>query len=227
MSKNTISASATGLPSRRLFLAAGSAATVFGAISAAAHGTEASDLLSLIAKHRAAREAFCEAIDLQEATQDRYDEAYPDPVLTPAGPGRSYELTYGYDFCKKGIADDFEEQRKKLSGLVRLDPTAAEQALAAIDAKEVERIATLDVNFAADEARKEAFGLSAANRRWQETNDAERELTIILLAYQCRDIEEARIKVEYVMSSPLKDEIHDEDLLMPLLQSFVRPTLTV
>jgi hypothetical protein len=36
MSKNTISASATGLPSRRLFVAAGSAATVFGAINAAA-----------------------------------------------------------------------------------------------------------------------------------------------------------------------------------------------
>jgi hypothetical protein len=221
VSKTTTSASATGLPSRRLFLAAGAAATVFGAITAAAASTEASDLLSLIAKHRVAREAFCEAVELQEATEDRYDEAYPKPVLTPAGPGRSYELTYGYEFCRKGIADDFEEQRKKLSGLARLDPAAAEQALAAIDAKEVERLATLDVNFAAREARKEAFGLSAANLLWQETNDAEEELAIALLAYQCRDIDEARIKVEYILSSLLKDEIHDEDLLMPLLRSFV------
>jgi hypothetical protein len=77
------------------------------------------------------------------------------------------------------------------------------------------------VNFATVEARKEAFGLSAANRLWQETNDAERELAIALLAYQCRDIEEARIKVEYILSSPLKDEIHDSDLFMPLLRSFV------
>jgi hypothetical protein len=221
MSKNTISANTTGLPSRRLFLTAGSAATVFGAINAAAAGAEASDLLRLIAKHRAAREAFCNAVDVQNDAEERYEATYPDPPLTPAGPGRSYELTYGYDFCRKGIADDFEEQRKKLSGLARLDPAAAEQALAAIDAKEAERIATLDVNFAAVEARKEAFGLSAADRLWQETNDAEKELAIALMAYQCRDIEEARIKVEYILSSPLKDEIHDEDLLMPLLRSFV------
>jgi hypothetical protein len=221
MSKNTISASATGLPSRRLVLAAGSAAVVLGSISVAAHTAENSELSELIARHRAAREAFCEAVDLQEATRDRYKKAYPKLVLTPAGPGRSYELTYGYDFCKNGIADDFEELRKKLSGLARLDPAASEQALAAIDAKEVERLATLDENFAADEARKEAFGLSAANRLWQETNDAERELAIALLAYQCRDIEEARIKVEYILSSPLKDEIHDSDLFMPLLRSFV------
>lgn len=221
MSENTISASATGLPSRRLFLAAGSAATVFSAITVAAAAAEASDLLSLIAKHRVAREAFCEAVDIQNDTEERYVKAYPERVLTPAGPGRSYELTYGYDFCRKGIADDFEELRKKLSGLARLDPAAGEQALATIDAKEAERIATLDVNFAAVEARKEAFGLGAANRLWQETNDAEREIAIALLAYKCRDIEEARIKVEYILSSPLKDEIHDEDLLMPLLRSFI------
>ena len=36
MSKNTISASATGLPTRRLFLAAGPAAAVLGALSTAA-----------------------------------------------------------------------------------------------------------------------------------------------------------------------------------------------
>ncbi|WP_296713141.1 hypothetical protein [Rhodoblastus sp.] len=41
MSKTTISASATGLPSRRLFLAAGSAAAVLGALSTAARAEQA------------------------------------------------------------------------------------------------------------------------------------------------------------------------------------------
>lgn len=137
MSKTTISAVATGLPTRRLFLAAGSAATVFGAITAAARGAEASDLRSLIAKHRVARETFCEAVDIEE------------------------------------------------------------------------------------EADQTGVGIDAAQALWQETNDAEKAAAIAVLSYPCQAIEEARIKAEYVLSSPLKDEIDDPELLMALLHSFV------
>ncbi len=130
-------------------------------------------------------------------------------------------MNYGYDFCKDGIARDFENQRKMLKGLAHLDPAAGGLALAAIDAKEVESLATLDENIAADEPRKKSCGLSAANRMYEETNEAERETALALLAYPCRTIEEARRKVEYILSTPLKDEIHEDELLEALLRSFV------
>ena len=59
MSKNTISASATGLPSRRLFLAAGPAAAVMGTISTAANAEQPdARLIAVAAAGIAAEEEY-------------------------------------------------------------------------------------------------------------------------------------------------------------------------
>lgn len=71
MSKNTISASATGLPSRRLFLSAGPAAAVFMSLRKAA--AEESPLETLIAQHKAADEAFVEMAE----QEDRFPKGDP------------------------------------------------------------------------------------------------------------------------------------------------------
>jgi hypothetical protein len=155
---NASPANAATLPDRRLFLSTGAAAMVASAVKSPAHAAEASELTVLIERNRAARAAFCDAIDVQNEAEERYDAAYPGPFLTPAGPGYNYDLCHGYDFCEDGIKADFADQRKRLKGLAHLDPAAGDLALAAIDAKEAERLATLDENFAALEARKEAFG---------------------------------------------------------------------
>jgi hypothetical protein len=62
MSKNTISASATGLPSRRLFLAAGPAAAVLGALSTAARAEQADAKLIEAARAGIAAEEEYEAL---------------------------------------------------------------------------------------------------------------------------------------------------------------------
>ena len=220
MPDETTSAVAAGLPDRRLFLATGAAAVVASAVRSPAHAAERSALLGLIERHRAAREAFRVAADVQEEVEGRYEAAY-QPVLTPGEPGCSYELRYGYDFCKDGIARGFEEQRKKMTGLARLDPAAAQLALAAIDAKEAERIATLDENFAAFEAQREAFGLAGADRQYQEASTAENASALALLAYPCRTIEEVRAKVAYLLASPLKDELQDAARFETFLKALV------
>jgi hypothetical protein len=207
-------------PSRRAVIAGGTAAAVLGMIAAPVHAGEKSGLTNLIAHHKTVRQALCVAIDAQEEIEARYKAVYPKTIFTPSA-HCFYELHSGYDFCKDGIVEDFEEQRKMLKSLARLDPAAGEVALAAIDAKEAERIATLDENFAALDAREEEFGLGAANRLYEETRDAEREAILALLAYRCRNIEEARIKTEYVYSPALRAEIHEDEYLETFLRSFI------
>jgi hypothetical protein len=77
MSNKTTSASATGLPTRRLFLAAGSAAAVFAGLGAAV-AVESPDA-ALIAKGNAAYAAFFESLALPDThdadaqSDDLYD----------------------------------------------------------------------------------------------------------------------------------------------------------
>jgi hypothetical protein len=113
-------------PSRRNILAA----------AAAAHGAGNSELINLIARHRAARQVFCDAVDVEQ------------------------------------------------------------------------------------EAERTGEGVEAANALWQETNDAEVAAALAMLAYPCQTIDEARVKAEYILASPLKSEISDWGLLEPFLRSF-------
>jgi hypothetical protein len=85
-------------------------------------------------------------------------------------------------------------QRDRLKPLSRVAPDLAEQVRAVMDANEAENMALLDRMFA--EARQEAFGLAAAERDYEATNDAEEEAAIAVCAYRCRTPEEAQIKAE-------------------------------
>ena len=134
---NAFPASATALPDRRLFLATGAAAMVASAVKSPAHAAEGSPLMALIEANRAARQAFCDAIDIEQ------------------------------------------------------------------------------------EAERTGDGVEEADILWQDTNDAEKASAIALLAHPCRTIEEARAKASYILSSPLRAEIHDWSLLEPFLRSFV------
>jgi hypothetical protein len=70
MSDITTSASAIGLPDRRLFLATtGAAAMAASALKSPARAAEASQLADLIERHKAARKAFCDAVDAQEEAE--------------------------------------------------------------------------------------------------------------------------------------------------------------
>jgi hypothetical protein len=116
---------------------------------------------------------------------------------------------------------DYESQRQRLDTLAHIAPDIAENARAAIDAKEAENMALIDKAFEEEEARKEAFGLAEVQRRWEATNDAETEAATALCSYQCKTIEEARIRAEYILQTPLIRDEGEGEYLTALLRSFI------
>jgi hypothetical protein len=64
------------------------------------------------------------------------------------------------------------------------------------------------------------FGLAGAKRDLKATSEAEEEATIAVCAYQCRALEEARLKAAYLAEAPgLSDGLQPEHI-EALLQSF-------
>jgi hypothetical protein len=82
-------------------------------------------------------------------------------------------------------------------------------------------MALIDKAFEDEEARKEAFGLAEVQRRWEATNDAEHEAATALCSYQCKTIEEARIRAEYILQTPLILDEGEGEYLQALLRSFI------
>ncbi|MGA9826699.1 MAG: hypothetical protein WBQ53_17975 [Methylocystis sp.] len=82
-------------------------------------------------------------------------------------------------------------------------------------------MALIDKAFEDEEDRKEAFGLAEVERRWKVTNDAETETAMALCSYQCKTIEEARIRVEYILQTPLIRDDGEGEYLEALLRSFI------
>jgi hypothetical protein len=142
-------------------------------------------------------------------------------VQSLLGAGGGCGMQHGLERSKEIIAKSYQHQRDVLTPLSRIAPELAEQARAALDAKEIENMELVDRLFADEEARKETFGFAAAERAWTATNNAEDEALTALCAYPCETIAEARIRAEYLvsMSGELQDYHFDT-----LLQSFLPQT---
>ena len=188
----------TTSPSRRA-LVAGIAAAPAMALPAVAASM---DLARLIENHRAAHAAFVDAINHQQAVESAYEDAYPEPIIVPSLLGGGYSMSNGYEECKKHIAAGYENQRYGLNPLSRVSPDLAEQVRALMHAKEAENMVLVERVFAEEEARREAFGLVAANRKYAATDDAENDAAVAICAYPCRTIEEARLKADYLRTAP-------------------------
>ena len=134
---------------------------------------ESSELRELIKAHRAAHRAFCRAIDRLDVMTEAYKKS--EATVPCFMVGEAYEIKLGRAFCEKNLAAAYTRERDRLKALGRIAPDLAEQARAAIDAKEAENRVLLDSMLAEEEARKEAFGLSQAERDWESTEQAEHE----------------------------------------------------
>jgi hypothetical protein len=66
--KNAVSANASALPDRRLFLSFGAAAAVTNAVKNPAHAAEGSPMAAMIDRYRAARQAFYEMCEIEDNT---------------------------------------------------------------------------------------------------------------------------------------------------------------
>ena len=206
--------------SRRALAAGLALASVVGLPALA----DASKLDRIIQAHRLAKAAFDTAVDDLEKIEDAYDDAYRDgehlaPNLMIGGGYDVHRLDR--DECRKMANRDYESQRQRLDTLAHIAPDIAEKARAAIDAKEAENMALIDKAFEEDEARKEAFGLAEVQRRWEMTNDAETEAATALCSYHCKTVEEARIRAEYILQTPLIRDAGEGEYLTALLQSFI------
>lgn len=192
------------------------AVTAIPAVGLCVGAESASELPGLIKAHRAAYRAFCNAIRRREKLEEAYKAT---DVVVPCLLGDAFSLSYGRQFCEEHLVAEYRRQRASLERLSRIAPDLAEQARAALDAKEAENMAILDSMVDEEEARRESFGLAEAEREWDRTEDAEHEAAIAVCAYRCRALEEARIKAEYLATVPSLRDLMNEHV-NALLQSF-------
>jgi hypothetical protein len=138
-------------PSRRAMIGA-LAALPIASMPAVAGVAGASPLHGLIDAHRVAYDAFIHAMDQEEQMEEAYKEAFPEMPTVPSLIGGSRDMRHGVDDCKEFITIIYERQRERLFPLSRIAPEIAEQARAALDAKEAENMELVDRLFADEEA---------------------------------------------------------------------------
>jgi hypothetical protein len=178
---------------------------------------QSGELAALIAAHRAAGERFGNACQAEDEISDDYRKAHGE-ATAPCLLGDAVSLRLDREECIDFIAERFDAQRKHLERLARVAPEIAAQAAAALDAKEAENIALLDRAIEEEEARREAFGWSAAKREWRVACDADDGALVAVCAYVCRSPEEGRLKAEYLLRH-LNDMAFEREEMEALLQS--------
>ena len=98
---------------------------------------------------------------------------------------------------------------------------AGDVTRAALDAKEAENLVLVDRLFEEEEQRQAAFGLTAAAENLDATCHAEEAAADAIYAYPCRDMEEVRIKAEYLLAGPTLAAEMERKHIEALLQSFI------
>jgi hypothetical protein len=201
----------------RRALAAGLALAPVAGLAGAATPAK---IYEMIDAHRSANRAFERAIDDLQRFTDAYEEANGDGFQVPCLLGGGMGSSNGYEECKRHFKSAYETNRRNMRCLSNIAPELAEKALAAFDFKEIENMALIDELFAEEAARREKFGLAEAERRWEETSEADSVAALALCSYQCQTLEEARIRAEYIMQASI---IHEDEgeYFSALLRSFM------
>lgn len=208
---------------RRLFLTSGSALAVFaGGLAASA---EPGDLPALIAAYLKAQEASVAAGEELERLQGAWKaQASKELRLAPCwADGRSYDLRiFAYEDIRATISQAYARRRQSLEVFRQIGPAEVDQFCRFLDADEAKNLARLDEIRAEEEARKEAFGLTGAERRCDEAFEAEEAAALALCSYRPRTLEEARVKAEAILASPIADDFEKE--AKAILRSFLPET---
>jgi hypothetical protein len=184
--------------SRRAVLpiAAGALASVAVIPAVAA---QPSELAALIEAHRAAYDAFNEFCGREDEVRDAYKAAYSgQDIMVPCLLGGGYDLRLGEESIREQITRRYERQRENLKELARVDSRAADKLLAKLEGKEVENLALVPMALEKEEARQEAFGLTAVLREYDTLNEAEEAALIAVCACVPRSPEEGRSKAAYL-----------------------------
>ncbi len=181
-----------------------------------------SDLQTLIDAHRAANKNFEAHLDQLANAEDAHEfihrnELYLAPNLLNGG---GYEIgKFDCDECREMVSRDYDAQCHRLSTLARVAPDIAEQSRAALDAAKAKNMALIDKAFKEEEARKEASGLAQVQRDCDRANDAEDAAAMALCSYLCKTNEEARIRAQYILETPI---IRDRFMQGEYVRAFLR-----
>jgi hypothetical protein len=197
---------------RRLFLAAGSAGAVFGALGAAA-SAEPGDLPALISAYGKANQAYIPAFEEWERLKKAWKAATSKELrLAPCwADGRSYDLRiFHYEDIRATISEAYARKRQSLEVFRQIGPVEVDQFCRFLDADEAKNLANLDELHAEEERRKESFGLTGAVRRLDDASAALEEAALALCSYRPKTLEEARIKAEAILASAIADDFSDE-----------------
>jgi hypothetical protein len=181
---------------RRAALGALVSVPALAVLPAAAGPPSTPQLSALIEAHRAARAAFCEAIDALEAAE-------PDNETRIPGFGdKFYRAGDRYDDIVAHIDHDHAKEIGKTATISALSPALGEQARAVLEARKAFCLARLDEAFA---------GYAIAEAAYNSASAAEDDAVTAICAHRCATLEEVAIKCRYLLrDSPIKDEIQTE-----------------
>lgn len=162
------------------------------------------ELEGLIAAKHAAYARFIAAIDLvtdlESAHLSKSAELF---VPLSIGGGQSRTLRYGdLDDVEADLREEikrrYAEQRPKLAALAKVAPDLGDQATAVLRKAEQTDLRTLKRLIKEERARRSAVGLEQAIKERDEASDAERYALNAVCAYRCANMEEHRVKAEFL-----------------------------
>lgn len=204
----------------RRAMMAGAAATVPVGMASGA-SAQSSDLLLLIEEHKAAWDALGDAIDQKEEREEAFRAAYRTTgyMVAPSIDG-PMECFCDQEVGREYLRNVYDKERARLAWLDRIENGLADRAIAALDRKQAEDFRKFEERAAEVDARKEEFGLAAAERNLDAAHEAERNAACAVLAHPCATMEEGRIKAEYIRTaSSFTDSAFDDRQIEALLQS--------
>jgi len=162
------------------------------------------ELEGLIAAKHAAYARFITAIDLATDLEGAYLPKNAELfVPLSIGGGQSRTLRYGdLDDVEADLREEirrrYAEQRPKLAALAKVAPDLGYQATAALRKAEQTDLRTLKRLIKEERARRSAVGLEQAIKERDDASDAERYALNAVCAYRCVNMEEHRVKAEFL-----------------------------
>ena len=185
--------------SRRSILAGAPAAAIAAATRVDASPAQ-SGMSDAIEAHRTAwarYDATCAALDKAE---DDF-ESLPPHTLVKGMYGAHYEARLGRDFALGNIARDHESAVRSVRASltkIGIPERGIASAIGKADAKRDAVVSAVNAFFDAEDARREASPLGAAEREHRDANGAEEAAWSALLAFPCATLADVRAKASYL-----------------------------
>ena len=186
-------------PTRRMILAGAPAVAVAAATRVNA-SPAAFGMSDAIEAHRTAYERYCASLDAQDAAEDAF-EALPPHTLVKGLYGAHYEARLGREFALGNIAREHESALRNVRASltkIGIPEQHIANSIGKANAKRDAVVSAINAFFDAEDTRRAASPLGAADRAKDEANDAEEVAWDALLAFPCATLADVRAKAGYL-----------------------------